>query len=132
MSEREEQQSLSDKKKEKITTIDDLLVTAGKLYKGLITLSQQKHPLDIRRGVSDMNIERESETVKAQGRTYFFDLESTKEGKPYLRITESYINKQDNEPKRNTILVFQDDIQEFTQAMTKMAYKVGKGYKPNR
>ena len=113
-------------------TIDDLLLYAGKLYKGLITISQRKDPLDIRRGVSEMNTERESETVKAQGRTYFFDLESTKEGKPYLRITESYINKQDNEAKRNTILVFQDDIHEFTQALTKMAYKVGKGYQSNR
>jgi hypothetical protein len=129
MSETIERQSLSDKKKEKIITIDDLLVSAGKLYKGLIDLSQQKHPLDIRRGVSDMNTERESETVKAQGRTYFLDVESTKEGKPYLRITESHINKQNNESVRNTILIFQEDIHDFTQAFTKMAYKVGKGYK---
>ena len=124
-----EQQPLSDKKKERITTIDDLMATAGKLYKGLIDLSQQKHPLDIRRGVIDMNTERESETVKAQGRTYFFDLETTKEGKPYLRITESHINKQNNESVRNTILVFQEDIHDFMQAFTKIAYKVGKGYK---
>jgi len=129
MSESVEQQPLSDKKKEKITTIDDLLVTAGKLYKGLIKLSQQKHPLDIRRGVSDMNTERESETVKAQGRTYFFDLETTKEGKPYLRITESHINKEKNESVRNTILVFQEDIHGFMQAFTKIAYKVVKGNK---
>jgi len=129
MSESKEQQPLSDKKKEKITTIDDLMATAGKLYKGLIDLSQQKHPLDIRRGVSDMNAERESETVKAQGRTYFLDVESTKDGKPYLRITESHINKEKNESVRNTILVFQEDIHEFTQALTKMAYKVSKGYK---
>jgi len=129
MSESIEQQPLSDKKKDKITTIDDLMVTAGKLYKGLIELSQQKHPLDIRRGVSDMNAERESETVKAQGRTYFLDVESTKEGKPYLRITESHINKEKNESVRNTILVFQEDIHEFTQALTKMAYKVSKGYR---
>jgi len=129
MSESIDQQPLSDKKKEKITTIDDLMATAGKLYKGLIDLSQQKHPLDIRRGVSDMNTERESETVKAQGRTYFFDVESTKEAKPYLRITESHINKEKNESVRNTILVFQEDIHDFTQAFTKMAYKVGKGYK---
>jgi len=125
-------QPLPEEKKEMIPTIDDLLLYAGKLYKGLITISQRKDPLDIRRGVSEMNTERESETVKAQGRTYFFDLESTKEGKPYLRITESYINKQDNEAKRNTILVFQDDIHEFTQALTKMAYKVGKGFRSDR
>ena len=129
MSETIERQSLSDKKKERIITIDDLLISAGKLYKGLIDLSQQKHPLDIRRGVSDMNAERESETVKAQGRTYFLDVESTKEGKPYLRITESHINKEKNESVRNTILVFQEDIHEFTQALTKMAYKVSKGYR---
>ena len=121
-----ERQPLSDHKKEKVITIDDLLILAGKLYKGLIELSQQKNPLDIRRGVMDMNTERESETVKAQGRTYFFDLEHTKEDKPYLRITESHINKENNESVRNTILIFQEDIHEFTQAFTKMAYKVSK------
>ena len=124
-----EKEILPIKKKEKVTTIDDLLIHAGRLYKGLIELSQQRHPLEIRRGVSDMNAERESETVKAKGRTYFLDLENTKDGKPYLRITESHINKNNNESVRNTILVFQEDIHDFTQALTKMAYKVGKGYK---
>ena len=124
-----EKELLPIKKKEKVTTIDDLLIHAGRLYKGLIELSQQRHPLEIRRGVSDINTERESETVKAKGRTYFLDLENTKDGKPYLRITESHINKNNNESVRNTILVFQEDIHDFTQALTKMAYKVGKGYK---
>ena len=127
LTEQEERQPLPDKKKEKVPTIDDLLIYAGKLYKGLIDLSQQRNPLDIRRGVMDINTERESETVKAQGRTYFFDLEHTKEDKPYLRITESHINKENNESVRNTILIFQEDIHEFTQAFTKMAYKVSKG-----
>ena len=129
MAKGEEKEGLPISKKEKVTTIDDLLIHAGRLYKGLIELSQQRHPLDIRRGVSDMNAERESETVKAKGRTYFLDLENTKDGKPYLRITESHINKNNNESVRNTILVFQEDIHDFTQALTKMAYKVGKGYK---
>ena len=124
-----EKEQLPISKREKVTTIDDLLIHAGRLYKGLIELSQQRHPLEIRRGVSDMNAERESETVKAKGRTYFLDLENTKDGKPYLRITESHINKNNNESVRNTILVFQEDIHNFTQALTKMAYKVGKGYK---
>ena len=126
ITEQEPRRSLPDAQKEKVPTIDDLLVYAGKLYKGLIELSNQKNPLDIRRGVIDMNTERESETVKAQGRTYFFDVEHTKEGKPYLRITESHINKENNESVRNAILVFQEDIHSFTQAFTKMAYKVGK------
>ena len=127
IAERGERKSLSEEKKEKVPTIDDLLIYAGKLYKGLIELSNQKNPLELRRGVMDMNTERESETVKAQGRTYFFDLEHTKEDKPYLRITESHINKENNESVRNTILIFQEDIHEFTQAFTKMAYKVSKG-----
>ena len=126
IAERGERKSLSEEKKEKVPTIDDLLIHAGKLYKGLIELSNQRNPLELRRGVMDMNTERESETVKAQGRTYFFDLEHTKEGKPYLRITESHINKENNESVRNTILIFQEDIHEFTQAFTKMAYKVSK------
>ena len=129
MGESGEKQPIANKRKESFMTIDDCLVYAGKLYKGLIELSNRKRPLDIRRGVSDINSERESETVKAKGRTYFLDLENTKDGKPYLRITESHINKNNNESVRNTILVFQEDIHDFTQALTKMAYKVGKGYK---
>jgi hypothetical protein len=126
MVEREENQSIPEAKKEKVTTIDDLLVVAGKLYKGLIELSQRENPLEIRRGVMGMNTERESEIVKAQGRNYFFDVEKTKEGKPYLRITESHINKENNESVRNTILVFQEDMHSFIQTLTKMAYKVVK------
>jgi hypothetical protein len=125
MSESGEQQPLSDKKKEKIITIDDLMVTAGKLYKGLIDLSQQKHPLDIRWGVSDMNTERESEMIKASGKTYFLDIEHTKTGKPYLKITETRKDAKNGDQIRNSIIVFQEDIREFSQAITRIGFQIG-------
>jgi hypothetical protein len=125
MSESGEQQPLSDKKKEKITTIDDLMVAAGKLYKGLIDLSQQKHPLDIRRGVSDMNNERESEMIKASGKTYFLDIEHAKNGKPYLKITETRKDSKNGEQIRNSIIVFQEDIREFSEAITRIGFQIG-------
>ena len=39
--------------------------------------------------VVDAAIIRQSKQIKGSGRTYFLDVEKTKEGKPYLRITES-------------------------------------------
>ena len=75
-------------------TIDDLVDKAQELSDGLKKLSKYKHPLDIRRGVrkgvkKSMQDDRESRQMKGSGRTYFLDVEKTKEGKPYLRITES-------------------------------------------
>jgi hypothetical protein len=48
----------------------------------------------------------ESVTLKARGKTYFFDIRKTKEGKPYLGITESHLKKESQEPQRDRKLVF--------------------------
>jgi len=42
-----------------------------------------------------MNDENPSKQIKGSDRTYFLDIEETKEGKPYLRITESRKGKED-------------------------------------
>ena len=62
--------------------------------------------------------------LKASGRTYFFDLEQTREGKTYLRITESRKGK-DDKFERNSILVFPEDAGEFAKVVGKTAAKLG-------
>lgn len=116
--------------REPFTTIDDLLRKAQELSVGLKKLGEYKHPLDIRRGVSvrkgvrkRMNDDKQSKQLKGSGRTYFLDIEKTREGKPYLRITESRKGKGDKF-ERNSINVFPEDADEFTQAVTEMASKL--------
>ena len=106
-------------------TIDELLVLAEYLHKGLINLSNQRHPLSVFKGVKNMETSNEHEMVKTSSRTYFFDIETTKLGKPYLKITESRIDKDTKEAQRNTILVFQEDMLQFTGTLNVMAKRVG-------
>ena len=110
--------------REPFTTIDDLMQTAQELFAGLKKLSEFKYPLDIRRGVrkgvkKQMNDDRKSRQIKASGRTYFLDIERTKEGKSYLRITESRKGEGDKF-ERNSINVFPEDADEFSQAVSEM------------
>ena len=67
-------------------------------------------------------VEKEdSRTVRAGSITYFFDLKETKENKPFLVITESRFKGEGEEHERKSILVFQDNIQEFSKALSEMA-----------
>jgi hypothetical protein len=68
--------------------------------------------------------ETKSEMVKASGRTYFFDLKETEEGKKYLLLTESRRTKNGNEFLRSTIILFPEQAQEFHQAVGKMTAKL--------
>ena len=114
------------KRKESIITIDDALRMAGNLYKGLIELSQSKHPLDIRKGVMGMYNERKGgEVIKTSGKTFFLDIEQTKNGKPYLKITESRKDGKNGDQIRNSVIVFQEDIREFAQAITRISFQIG-------
>lgn len=127
MTESGENNSETIKRKETITTIDDALRMAGNLYKGLIELSQSKHPLDIRKGVMSMYNERKGggEVIKTSGKTYFLDIEQTKNGKPYLKITESRKDGKNGDQIRNSVIVFQEDIREFAQAITRISFQIG-------
>lgn len=116
---------------EPFVTIDDLLQKAGEIFAGLKKLAEYKYPLDIRRGsairkgVSKvMDEDRESMQIKASGRTYFLDVEKTKEGKPYLKITESRKGKEDKF-ERSSVLVFPEDADEFSDAVSEMVGKLG-------
>ena len=70
-----------------------------------------------------MSDEKQSRQIKGAGRTYFLDVQKTKEDKPYLRITES--RKGDGEKfERNSINVFPEDANEFTKAVAAMTSKL--------
>ena len=115
--------------REPFTTIDDLTQQAEELANGLRKLGGYKHPLGIRRGASIKreevsDVTDESKTVKAGAKTYFFDLKETKEGKPYLVITESRFKGEGEERERNTIVVFPENAEAFVKAVSKMAAKL--------
>lgn len=115
--------------REPFVTIDDLLLKAHDLFAGLQKLSKFKYPLDVRRGIGKgvkqyMNDEAQSQQIKGAGRTYFLDLQKTKEDKPYLRITESRKGEGDKF-ERNSINVFPEDAAEFAESVSEMVAKLG-------
>ncbi|MCI4648642.1 DUF3276 family protein [Phaeodactylibacter sp.] len=57
-----------------------------------------------------------TETVKGEGRTYFFDMKEASNGKPYLCITEASKNKE-GEFQRNRTFVFEEDFEKFASAV---------------
>ena len=73
-----------------------------------------------------MNMEEpnDSKTVKAGSKTYFFDLKETKEGQPFLVITESRFMGEDQDRERASIAVFPDHAQDFLEAAQEMIEKL--------
>ena len=120
-----ESRSATNRGEDAFETIDDLSRKAEELSLALKKLTQIKHPLDIRRGTRkgvslQVRDDSNSKQMKAAGRTYFLDIETTREGKRYLRITESRKGAGDKW-ERNTINVFPEDAEEFAISITKMA-----------
>ena len=112
-------------------TIDDLARMAEELLDAIIRMSEYKYPLDVRKGdsftkeVIEMTEEnRDSVTLKAHSKTYFFDVRKTKEGKPYLGITESHLKKDSKEPQRSTIFIFPEDAPTFKEAFDEMIVRL--------
>jgi hypothetical protein len=64
--------------------------------------------------------EQTSQIVKAGARTYFLDLKETRDGKPYLVITESRFKGEDKERERTSIALFPENAQDFLQALQEM------------
>lgn len=114
----------ADFQRPRFATIDDMLDLARKLVDGLNVLGERKYPLDVRRGVRNMEREKKSEMLKAASKTYFFDIKETREGKPYLIITESRLKGEGEKPERSSVMVFQENIEEFAGIVTKMAGRV--------
>ncbi len=109
-------------------TIDDLCELAQKLVDGLNKLGERKYPLSIRRGVRNVVERKEKgEMLKTAAKTYFFDVRETKDGKPFLVITESRLKGDGEKPKRSSIIVFQDNLKEFADKVVLMAEKISQG-----
>jgi hypothetical protein len=105
-------------------TIDDLARLAEELQSGLCKLGEYKYPLGVRKGVRKLKNERESLSIKAIGRIYFLDLKETKDGKPFLVVTESRSKKEGEARERSSIVVFQENAKEFADAITDMVSKM--------
>ena len=101
------------------TTIDDLISLSQELFTRLHQIGQYKYPLAVRKGVKPM--EKPTKIVRAGAITYFLDIKKTRDNKPFLLITESRYKGNDEKRDRNTIVVFQDNVREFAQAITDLS-----------
>lgn len=54
-----------------------------------------------------------SSVLKCGKRTYFFDVQVASNSKNYLKITESQFMGEGTDRKRNSFILFPDDIQNF-------------------
>jgi hypothetical protein len=72
-----------------------------------------------------MSDENESKIVKAGAKTYFFDLRQTKEGQPYLTITENRFMGEGKDRERASIVVFAESAADFLEATQEMIQKLG-------
>ena len=61
-----------------------------------------------------------SKIVKAGSTTYFIDVKETKGRKPYIVITESRFKGEGSERQRSSVVVFPEQIKEFTSALQEM------------
>jgi len=109
-----------------IPTIDDCASFAERLTAMLGQLAKQKYPLLVRRGtvlkamrkgVEIMEDTPISKVVKAGSKTYFFDVKMTKEGKPYLVITESRFKGENKARERVSLTVFPEQAAEFVTGL---------------
>jgi Protein of unknown function (DUF3276) len=118
--------------REPFTTIDDAIRLAQELLARLSSLSEYKHPLAVRKArsvtigkeVDSMSDEKASRQIKAGSRTYFLDVETTGEGKKYLRITESRFKGEGSDRERASIIVFPENAREFSAAISEMIDKL--------
>ena len=61
-----------------------------------------------------------STKINAGRRTFFFDVRKTKDSKPYIRISESSINKTTGEKKRSNIMLFDTEFEDFKNALSQV------------
>ena len=118
-----------DESKPDYITIDDVITLAQELLSRLNQLGGYRYPLDVRKGrkevVNMVGQKDKSKTLKAGSKTYFFDVKETQQGKPYLVLTESRFKGNGEDRERRTIIVFQENMQEFADAVSGMAKKIG-------
>jgi len=69
-----------------------------------------------------------STRVTNGNRTFFLDVKSAKNNKPYLKITESSMSKE-GEKKKTYMTVFENEINDFRQAIEEAVSFVNQGAK---
>jgi hypothetical protein len=62
-----------------------------------------------------------SSILKCGKRTYFFDVREASNNSKYLTITESSFGKDPNDRKRNTFLMFSDDLKNFQNRLSEIS-----------
>ena len=112
-------------------TIDDLIGFASSLLINLEEVATYKYPFAVRKGVINMPQERDSKqankeglSLKAGATTFFFDLRETKQGAPFLSITESRGKGEGKGFERKTINVFADQAEEFAKIVYRASGEV--------
>ena len=110
---------------EPFTTIDDCVLLVQELAMHLGRLGEYKHPLSVRKGVMRVSEAEESKIVKAGSRTYFLDRKLSKDGRPFLVITESRFKGEGEDRERTSIVVFPDHAEAFSQAVSEMVAELG-------
>ena len=65
-----------------------------------------------------------SKSLKAGGKTFFFDVKQAQAGKQskYIQVTESRL--RDGQPLRSSITIFSDQLEAFVQAFQEAKEKV--------
>ena len=69
-------------------------------------------------------VEQKSETIRAGSKSFFIDLKETKEGKPFLVITESRFKGEGEEHERISIAVFPEYAEAFLDALQELIPKL--------
>jgi hypothetical protein len=112
-------------------TLHDALAMARSLLANLTELSNLTYPFAVRNGVINMAQERDSKqavkeglSLKAGATTFFFDLRETKQGAPFLSITESRGKGEGKGFERKTINVFADQAEEFAKIVYRASGEV--------
>ncbi len=59
--------------------------------------------------------DKNSQILKCGKRTYFFDVKEASNGNKYLKISESAFIKEGEPRKRNTFILFKDNVKEFVK-----------------
>jgi hypothetical protein len=62
-----------------------------------------------------------SETLRGNGRTYFFDMYTASNGTPYLSVTESRRDREkEGEYQSSRLVVFPEDAEAFNSAFDRL------------
>ena len=62
-----------------------------------------------------------SEMIRCGKRTYFFDIKLASNNDKYLKITETRFVEENEPRKRNTVMIFPEDIDRFKSILNQVS-----------